>query len=70
MKASAFTKLFILLLVVFSALALISYSRTNSAAKEECSGSTKCSGKKVQSEFIIWESLSKNLLSGASDDAD
>ena len=66
MKTSAYTKIFVLLLLVFSALALISYSRSKTeAVKEECSGSAKCNAKRVQSEFIIWESFSKSLLPGA-----
>jgi hypothetical protein len=65
MKASVYTKILVSLLVIVSALALISYSRSKTAAKEECSGSVKCGGKKVQNEFIIWESFSNNLLSGA-----
>ena len=66
MKASVYTKILVSLLVIVSALALISYSRSKTATtKEECSGSVKCGGKKVQNEFIIWESFSNNLLSGA-----
>jgi hypothetical protein len=65
MKPSVYTKIFVSLLVVLSALALISYSRSKTASiKEECSGSAKCGGKKVQNEYIIWESFSTNLLSG------
>ncbi len=66
MQTSGYTKIFVLLLVVLSALALISYSRAKTTlVKEECSGSAKCGGKKIQNEYIIWESFSTNLLSGA-----
>jgi hypothetical protein len=65
MKTSIYTKIFVLLLVVCSALALISYSHAKTAqAKEDSSGSGKCSAKTVQSEFIIWESFSKGMLFG------
>ncbi|GEM_PF-5606498 len=70
MKTAAFTKIFIIMVLVFSALALISYSRSKTISKEDCSGSTQCANKSVHNEFIIWESLSKNLLSGGSDNAD
>jgi hypothetical protein len=67
MKTSVYTKIFVALLVVFGALALISYSRSKYAAtQEECSGPAKSCSKKVQSEFLTWESFSKNLLSGDS----
>lgn len=67
MKSSMYTKFLVLMLVVLGALALISYARSkNVPIKEECSGSTNCSGKKLQSDFIIWESFSKSLLSEAS----
>jgi hypothetical protein len=64
MKASVYTKIFVLVLIIFSALALVSYSRSKAApGKEDCSVSGKCSSKKTQSEFMIWEAFSKNLLS-------
>jgi hypothetical protein len=66
MKPSIYTKIFVILLVVCSALALISYSRSKTAlVKEESAGSAKCSAKSVQSEFIIWESFSKSMLFGS-----
>jgi len=66
MKPSIYTKIFVLLLLVSSALALISYSRSKTAqVKEETTGSTKCSAKSVQSEFVIWESFSKSMLFGS-----
>jgi hypothetical protein len=66
MKSSVYTKIFVLILVAFGALALISYSRSETSAdKEECTGSSKCDAKKVQSDFLIWESFSKSLLSEA-----
>jgi len=64
MKASVYTKIFVLVLVIFSALALVSYSRSKATSgKEDCSVSGKCNSKKIQSEFMIWEAFSKNLLS-------
>jgi hypothetical protein len=63
MKTSVYTKIFVLALVIFSALALVSYSRSKIAVKEDCSVSGKCNTKKIQSELMIWETFSKNLLS-------
>ena len=70
MKTPAYTKIFVLMLLVFGALVLISYSHAKTVAtKEECSGSAKCDAKKIQSEFIIWESFSQSLLPGAAGSA-
>jgi hypothetical protein len=70
MKTSVYTKIFVLALVIFGALALISYSRSNTTVKEDCSVSGKCSTKKIQSEFTFWEAFSKNLLSVPTDSDD
>jgi hypothetical protein len=63
MKTSVFTKIFVLALIIFGALALVSYSRSKTAMKEDCSVSGKCDTKKIQSELMMWETFSKNLLS-------
>ncbi|HLY72193.1 MAG TPA: hypothetical protein VKR53_20810 [Puia sp.] len=63
MKTSVYTKIFVLALVIFSALALVSYSRSKTTVREDCSNSGKCNTKKIQSELMIWETFSKNLLS-------
>jgi hypothetical protein len=65
MKTSVYTRIFIAMLVAFTALAIVSYSRAKPAVCQECPDSDKCDNKKVQSEFIIWESFAKNLLFGA-----
>lgn len=63
MKYRTYIRLFLLILVASISLILISYSRSNNATpqKEECSG--KCDKKTGQTEFILWETLSRNLLS-------
>jgi len=65
MRSKTYIRLFFLVLVVAASLILFSYSRKkaepNSERSSECGGS-KCD-KKAQSEFILWESLTRNLLS-------
>ncbi|HLX91722.1 MAG TPA: hypothetical protein VKR32_08570 [Puia sp.] len=63
MKTSVYTKIFVLLLLVFGALALVSYARSRTAgSKEDCSVSGKGDSRKVQGEFIIWEAFSKTFM--------
>ena len=63
MKLKIFAKLFIFSLLVTASFALISYTHTKSpsSADKECSGK-KCCQQKVQTEFILWESISRNLF--------
>jgi len=70
MNKGLYTRLFALAVIIFSALAFISYSHKRPVDTQDCSSSGSCSGKKVQSEFIIWESLSKNLLSNTAGNED
>jgi hypothetical protein len=64
MKSKNYIRLFILVLLVSASLALISYTRTNAHASDnkECTDGEKCCNKKVQTEFILWESISRNLF--------
>ena len=65
MKSKTYIRLFFLVLVVSISFILFSYSRSNSSADKENSDCGKCQQKKTQTEFIIWESLSRNLLSAS-----
>jgi hypothetical protein len=65
MKTKTYIRLFLVVLVASASLILLSYSHKNVKTNEE--RSTECGGKscdqKSQSEFILWESLTRNLLS-------
>jgi hypothetical protein len=64
MKYRTYIRLFLVILVASISLILFSYAHSNNAGapkKEDCGG--KCEQKKTQTEFILWESLSRNLLS-------
>ena len=66
MRSKTYIRLFFLVVVTAASLILFSYSQkkasTGSEPSSECSGSKPCE-KKAQSEFILWESISRNLLS-------
>jgi len=66
MRSKTYIRLSLLVLVTAASLILFSYSRKktepDSERSSECSGSKPCE-KKAQSEFILWESISRNLLS-------
>lgn len=64
MKYRTYIRLFLVILVASISLILFSYAHSNNAdtpKKEDCGG--KCEQKKAQTEFILWESLSRTLLS-------
>jgi hypothetical protein len=66
MKPTTYIRLLLLILIVSISLILFSYSRkipTASQKDPDCNG--KCDQKKAQTEFILWESLSRNLLSAS-----
>jgi hypothetical protein len=64
MKLKMFVRLFVFVLLVSASLAFISYTHTKTAAADnkECTDGEKCCQKKVQTEFILWESISRNLF--------
>jgi len=69
MRNKAYIRLFFLTLVVAASLAFFSYSRRASSSdagdkNSDCENG-KCEKKNAQTEFIIWESLSRNLLSAS-----
>ena len=64
MKVKTYIRVFLFILVASISIVLFSYSRKNVSGSQcipDCSG--KCEQKKAQTEFILWESLSRNLLS-------
>lgn len=64
MKSRTYFRLFLFILVAAMGIAIFAYSRKTVAdnpANPECSG--KCDQKKTQTEFILWESISRNLFS-------
>lgn len=63
MKSKTYIRLFFLILIVSISFLLFSYSHSISSARQENSDCGKCQQKKTQTEFIIWEALSRNLLS-------
>jgi hypothetical protein len=61
MKRNLTIRLFIGILVVAVSLVLFSYARARVSGEEEPNSETgKCG--KAQSEFILWQSLTHNLL--------
>ena len=65
MRYKTYLRLFFLVLVASISVLLFSYSRKNvenSDKSEECG---KCTQEKTQTEFILWESLSRNFLSAS-----
>ncbi|HWK02385.1 MAG TPA: hypothetical protein VNS58_02055 [Puia sp.] len=65
MRSKTFLRLFFLVLVASVSCLLFSYSHKNSADAEKSDDCGKCSKKKAQTEFILWESLSRNFLSAS-----
>ena len=64
MARNKYIRLLVLFLVVSVSLVLFSYARThNTAAPDDtnCEGS-KCPSGKTKAEYILWESLTHNLL--------
>ena len=65
MKTKTYIRIFLVVLVASTSLILFSYSRKKTDPNVE--RSTECGGKgcekKTQSDFILWESLTRNLLS-------
>jgi hypothetical protein len=66
MKPKTYIRLLLFILIVSISILFFSYSRKIPSAGQkdrDCNG--KCDQKKIQTEFILWESLSRNLLSGS-----
>ncbi|HVU55888.1 MAG TPA: hypothetical protein VHD83_12580 [Puia sp.] len=65
MKTKTYIRILLVTLVAATSLILFSYSHkktdTNVERSTECGG--KSCDKKTQTEFILWESLTRNLLS-------
>lgn len=63
MKHKTYIRLFLLILVVCISFILFAYSRHNTTESQSNNECGKCVQKKAQTEFILWESLTRNLLS-------
>ena len=65
MNRSLIIRLFIGILVVAMSFVLFSYGHVKASREEDSNGEGgKCSSGKAQTEYIIWESLTRNLLAG------
>jgi hypothetical protein len=65
MRSGNYIKLFVFAMLVATGLVLLSYTHihpTNKSSNTECSDGETCGQKKIQTEFILWESLSQSLL--------
>lgn len=63
MKRQHYLRLFIVVLVTGVSVLLFSYVRArNSRSEEPCNEGGKCNGGKAKTEYILWESLTHNLL--------
>ena len=63
MKRQHYLRLLIVVLVTGASVLLFSYVRArNSRPEEPCNEGGKCSGGKAKTEYILWESLTHNLL--------
>ena len=64
MKSKLYIRLSIITLAVSLSLMLFSYVRARAAHQDdpnnECGN--KCGAKKVHTEYILWESITRNLL--------
>jgi hypothetical protein len=64
MQRKMYIRLLILILVASMSFLLFSYSRSGASTDEDSNGEGgKCPQKKAQTEYILWESLTRNLLS-------
>jgi hypothetical protein len=63
MMRKTYIRLFFLILIVSISFLLFASSRRAAADCTTGDDSGKCDQKKAQTEFILWESLSRNLLS-------
>ncbi len=65
MNLKAYTRLLILVLVASISFILFAYSRsTGTETNKDCPDADKCCEQKQgHTDFIFWESLSRNLLS-------
>lgn len=63
MKRNQYIRLLILALAVSVSLVFFSYTRSRSSQDEDpnCEG-CKCPSGKTKTEYILWESLTHNLL--------
>jgi len=65
MRSKTFLRLFFLILAASASFFLFSYSHKSSEAGDKTDECGKCTKKKAQTEFILFESLSRNFLSAS-----
>jgi hypothetical protein len=64
MQRRTYIRLLILVVAASMSLILFSYSRSRVSTDEDSNNEAgKCPRKKAQTEYILWESLTHNLLS-------
>ena len=63
MKRSLYFRIFVIIIAASASLLLLSYvhTRTGSTDEQNCE-SGKCPDGKVRTEYILWESITHNLL--------
>jgi hypothetical protein len=63
MKPKTYLRLFLVVLMVSSALLLFSYNKSKASdnSTKECTDDGKCQ-KKGQTEYILWESISHDIF--------
>ena len=63
MKRSLYFRLFIVVVAASASVLLLSYvhARTAPAEEQNCDGG-KCPSGKARTEYILWESITHNLL--------
>ena len=62
MNRKLYIRLFVLALAVSLSLVLVSYVRASRQENPSNECGNKCESKKAHTEYILWESLTRNLL--------
>ena len=63
MKRNLYIRLVIMVVAASLSLILFAYTHTRSSQPEDCNGeSGKCGARKNHTEYILWESITRNLL--------
>ena len=63
MRNGKLGKLFPLAILVLGFLAVVSYKQVKESYNQDCINDEKCCQKKVQTDFILLETISKHLIS-------
>lgn len=62
MWKKAFIRLALVLLIVAGGMLVFAASRTGQALKSQCSNTENCDDNQSRGEFMIWESLSRTIM--------